>query len=73
MWTKLGSLRLSDWWRGLIVAVATSPLTIILESLKNGVLTFDFQNIGIVALTGGLAYLLKNMVTGQQGNILTNK
>lgn len=73
MWTQLGSLKLSDWWRGLIVAIATAPLTIIYQSVIVGSLTFDWKMIVTTALAGGLGYIIKNLATGQQGNILTNK
>lgn len=73
MFTALGSIKLSDFWRGLIVAVATIPLTIILESIGKGSLTFDWKMIVLAALSGGLGYVLKNLGTGVNGNLLTNK
>lgn len=73
MFSKLGTLKLSDWWRGLIIAVITAPLTIIYQSVMAGNLVFDWKSIGQVALAGILAYLLKNLGTGSGGQILTNK
>ncbi len=73
IFTKLGTIKLTDWWRGLIIAVATVPLTIIYQSISSGVLTFDWKAIATAAMTGGLAYVLKNLSTGVNGNLLTNK
>ena len=70
---KLWSLTITDWWKGLIVAIITVPLSIIYESISKGSLTFDWKTILIAALTGGCAYLLKNLGTGTQGKMLTNK
>lgn len=73
MFTKLGTIKLSDWWRGFIVAVATVPITIIFESVSKGSLTFNWRIIVLAGLSGGLGYILKNIGTGVNGNLLTNK
>ncbi len=73
IFTRLGTIKLSDWWRGLIVAVATAPLTIIYQSVSAGTLIFDWKAIVTTALAGGIAYLMKNLATGSGGSILTNK
>lgn len=73
MFTKLGLIQLSDWWRGLIIAIITVPLTVIYDIAMTGTLTFDWKKIVAAALVGGIAYLLKNLGTGSNGNILTNK
>ena len=73
IFTKLGTVKLSDWWRGLFIAVATVPLTIIYQYISSGVLTFDWKAIATAAMTGGIAYILKNLSTGLSGNLLTNK
>lgn len=71
--TKLWTIRLSDWQRGLAVAILTTPFTIIYDSASAGGLTFDWKKIVAAALAGGIGYLLKNLLTGQGGNLLTNK
>lgn len=58
--TKKFNLNLSDWVRSLIVAVVTGPITIILDSLNAGTLTFEWKKIATVALAAGLSYILKN-------------
>lgn len=51
----------SDFIKGAIVSAITLPITIILESLNAGSLTFDWKHIGAVALAGFLSYVLKNL------------
>ncbi len=70
---KLWSLAQTDWARGLIVAIITAPLTIIYESVSKGALVFNWNAIIAAAITGGIAYLLKNLATGAKGTLLTNK
>ena len=64
---------MGDWERGLVIAILTTPLTIIYDSLSNGGFTFDWKKIVAAAIVGGIAYLLKNFITGQNGSLLTNK
>ena len=73
--TKLWTITLGDWERGLIIAILTTPLTIIYQSLMQTpvTLTFDWKAIVGAALAGMIAYILKNLGTGENGKILTNK
>ncbi len=59
----LFNLSSKDFLRGLLVAVITAPITIILQSLNEGSLVFDWKSIGAVALAGGLSYIIKNIGT----------
>jgi len=72
--TELWTIKMSDWQRGLIIAILTTPLTIIYDTVTATpmVLTFDWKRILGAAIAGGLAYLLKNFGTGREGNVLTN-
>ncbi len=73
MFTNLWTIKLSDWQRGLIVAILTTPITIIYDSASTGALTFDWRKIVAAGIAGGFGYLLKNLLTGQSGKLLTNK
>lgn len=73
MFTKLGNIKLSDWQRALIVAILTTPITIIYDVAVTGGLTFDWRKILAGAIAGGTGYLLKNLLTGINGSIGTNK
>lgn len=57
---QLGS---RDVLRGLLIAVLTPIFYVIQTSLDSGVLTFEWKGIAIAGISGGLAYLLKNVFT----------
>jgi hypothetical protein len=61
--SKQFTFSMNDVWKGLLVAVITPVITIIMNSLEAGSLTFNWKAIGITALTAGLAYVLKNFFT----------
>lgn len=67
--SKLWTLSLSDFWRGLIVAVLASVLTVIVDLLKAGSV-IDWAQVGTVALIAGASYLLKNLSTASDGKVL---
>ena len=69
--SKKFSLKLSDWLKALLVAIATPVIAIIIKSLDAGVLTFNWKNILIAGLSAGLAYLVKNFLTPAQ-IVITN-
>lgn len=71
--TKLWRLKGSDTWRAFIVAVLLSPVTLIYDTAATGSLTFNWKRILATAIAGGCAYLLKNIFTGKNGRMLTNK
>jgi hypothetical protein len=73
MFTNLWTVKLSDWQRALIVAILTTPITIIYDAAVTGGLAFDWRKILAGAIAGGAGYLLKNLLTGTGGNLLTNK
>jgi hypothetical protein len=57
------SLNWQDVAKGLIVSILTPVVVIIQQSLESGVLTFDLKSIGLAAIGGGFAYLVKNFFT----------
>ena len=71
----LWTVKLGDWGRGLVIAVLTTPLTIIYQSITATPMTlvFDWKAILGGAVAGGIAYVLKNFGTGAGGKLLTNK
>jgi hypothetical protein len=70
--TPLWKLNVSDFWRGLIVAVLASVLTVILDLLQAGSV-IDWKSVGTVALIAGCSYLLKNLTTAKDGSVLGGK
>lgn len=64
----------SDIGKGLVVAVFASVAMYLLGVLNTPSFDFSLINwteIGRVALSSGLGYLVKNLVTDNQGNFLT--
>lgn len=61
--SKQFSLNLNDWWKGLIMAILTPAFAIIMDSINQGSLTFNWKIIAGAALSGLLAYLAKNFFT----------
>ena len=57
------SLNWLDIAKGLLMAVLTPVIVIIQQSLEAGVFTLDWKSIGLAAIGGGVAYLVKNFFT----------
>jgi hypothetical protein len=67
------NLNLRDFFKGLVLAVITAVVAFLYEKLLAGVpldLTL-LKAVGMTALAAFLAYLLKNLFTNSQGEILT--
>jgi hypothetical protein len=60
-------INLKDIIKGLIVAVFAAVLTYIQNSLSDGI---DWGMILQIAITTGLAYLSKNLLTDDSGKVL---
>jgi hypothetical protein len=76
--TELWRVKLSDWQRGLVIAVLTGPLGIIYDTVmvwldtSGWQIKFDGKAIIRAAILGFVAYYGKNFFTGRTGNLLTN-
>ena len=73
IFTRLGVIKLSDFWRGLIIAVIMAVLTVVYESIQKGSFAISWNSVILAGLGAGISYLLKNLGTGQNGKLLTNK
>jgi len=58
--SKQGTLAWRDVVRGFIIAVLTPIILIVQQSVEAGLLTFNWHQIGMASIAGGLAYLVKN-------------
>ena len=67
------NLNIEDLAKGLILTVLSSTLTIVYQTLESGSLTFDWKGISLAALTSGIAYLMKNLLTNSKGEFLTKE
>lgn len=54
------TLNLNDLFKGLKVAVILPVLVIIQQSIEKGEFSFDWKLIGLTAVGGLIAYLIKN-------------
>jgi len=61
--SKQYSLKLNDFWKGLIMAVGTPVIAIMLLALQAGSFDFDWKTIGTVAASALLTYIGKNFFT----------
>jgi len=65
--SKFLSLNWQDFGKGLLMAVLTPVVVIIQQSIELGSWTFNWKIISLSALSGGLAYLIKNFFTKPSG------
>lgn len=70
MGSSIFTLNTSDFLKGLIMAVLSSVITVIYQTIEAGSLVFDWKAIGTMALTAGLAYIMKNLFTNSNGGFL---
>ena len=61
--SNLFSLNWSDIAKGLLMAVLTPVVVLAQQSLAAGDLVFNWKSLGIAAIAGGIAYLIKNFLT----------
>lgn len=67
-----GSLNLRDLVNGFVVAFLAAALTGLITSLDSGHLPTlnEIKAFGLVGLTAGLSYVLKNVLTNSNGQLL---
>jgi hypothetical protein len=58
--SKKFSLNIRDFGKGLIISIGTAVLVVIQNSLADGSLEFNWEQIGVAAGGAAVAYLLKN-------------
>jgi hypothetical protein len=63
------NLNSTDFIKGLLMAVLSSVITIVYQTVEAGSLVFDWKAIGTMALTSALAYIMKNLFTNSTGKL----
>lgn len=63
------NLNTNDFIKGLVMAVLSTVITIVYQTVEAGSLVFDWKSIGTMALTTALAYIMKNLFTNSTGNL----
>jgi hypothetical protein len=67
------NLNSSDFLKGLIMAVLTTVITVVYQTVEAGSLVFDWKAIGTMALTSALAYIMKNLFTNSTGKLFAKE
>ena len=57
------TLAFRDYGKAFIMAIGVPVLTFILDSLKAETFVFDWKKLGLIAVSAGVAYLVKNFFT----------
>jgi hypothetical protein len=71
--SKFLRLDYRDLSKGLLIAVLTPALLVVQQSLSEGHLVFNWNNILAVSLAGGLSYLIKNFFSGAKDNTMSRE
>jgi len=71
--SKLWSLKLNDFGRGMIIAALSAPIGILYEWATATNFQLDWHSLIKGPVAGGMAYLIKNLCTGGNGKLLSNK
>jgi putative exporter of polyketide antibiotics len=67
--SKFLNLNSTDFLKGLVMAVLSTVITIVYQTVEAGSLIFDWKTIGTMALTTALAYIMKNLFTNSNGKL----
>jgi len=68
--SKLFSLGIKDFIKGLLISVLGAVIGLVKVSLDAGSLNFNWTQIGTFALITALSYLTKNFLTNSEDKIL---
>jgi hypothetical protein len=71
--SKFLNLNSTDFIKGLIMAVLSSVITVVYQTVEAGSLTFDWKAIGTMAITSALAYIMKNLFTNSTGKLFVKE
>jgi hypothetical protein len=63
------NLNTNDFIKGLVMAVLSTVITVVYQTVEAGSLVFDWKSIGTMALTTALAYIMKNLLTNSTGKL----
>lgn len=61
--SNLYSIDYRDLLKAFLMAILTPVLFIIEQTINSGQLTFNWKQIGMAAVGGGIGYLIKNFFT----------
>jgi flagellar biosynthesis protein FliQ len=64
------TLNTRDFVKGLFIAVITAVITVVYTTIQTGTLSFDWKIISTTALSAALAYIMKNLFTNSNDQLL---
>jgi flagellar biosynthesis protein FliQ len=64
------TLNTRDFVKGLFIAVITAVITVVYTTIQTGTLSFDWKVISTTALSAALAYIMKNLLTNSNDQLL---
>jgi hypothetical protein len=64
------TLNTRDFVKGLFIAVITAVITVVYTTIQTGTLFFDWKVISTTALSAALAYIMKNLFTNSNDQLL---
>jgi hypothetical protein len=64
------NLNKTDFIKGLIMAVLTSVLTIVYNTISTGSFAIDWKAVSLAASTSAVAYIMKNILTNSNDQFL---
>jgi len=70
---KFMKLQISDFWKGLLITIGTAIGTALIKYLDSGQFPAtwgDWKMILFPALSAGIIYILKNLITNTKGKLL---
>ena len=67
------NLNWKDFGKGLLLAVLTAVLGAIYTTLQAGSFSFDWKQIGTLAATSFMAYIMKNLFTNSNGEVMKSE
>lgn len=64
---ELFTLQSNDWQKGLITAILSAIFGLLYQQLTDGFGAFDWKQLLLVGILGGLGYITKNFFTNSSG------
>ena len=64
------TLNTRDFVKGLFIAVITAVITVVYTTIQTGTLSFDWKVISTTELSAYLAYIMKNLFTNSNDQLL---
>ena len=71
--SEFGKLNQFDFYKGMIVTTISTSLSIVYQTLDSGSMDVNWKVVGTTSLCSAVGYILKNLFTDENGNIVGTK